>query len=551
MAATPPTGKPYPWCASGIASAASTTPGSVATFCTCSSEPSRAIASKSCSSANTRAGTRMSGRDSAGISQVVSSSRIASDIQHHARAPPGAVGLEQRPVQGDGLDEMRRIAGMPVQRRRELARAQVERRRPLGNERLRLGEERELVQPADEQRRAIGTGDTDAERCRLLQAVADELGERSQRLEEHGCLRRSFDLELELGRVLDPAVHASSPHVPIDALLPDHSGCIMNDAGAHAPSRLLRSPAGKGSLVRKLADVRLPERFRDLEVLARGGMGVVYRAHDADLGRDVAIKVLAREHAADAEVTTRFMREARVSARLSGVPNVVTVFDVGGLDDQPFIVMAYLSGGSIQQRLAVEGPQPLGRTLAWLAQAARALDAAHDLGVVHRDVKPANLLLDGDDVVHVADFGLASAVGLRSLTGAGTVMGTAGYLAPEQALGRTAGAASDRYALGVVAFELMTGSRPFAAETWTAEAAAHVHAPVPSARERRDELPRELDAVFQQALAKDPSDRFESCAAFGSALRRALDESSGTTIRLEPAAWPRTKPGHASAMPVA
>ena len=325
----------------------------------------------------------------------------------------------------------------------------------------------------------------------------------------------------------------------------------MNDAGAHAPSRLLRSPAGKGSLVRKLADVRLPERFRDLEVLARGGMGVVYRAHDAVLGRDVAIKVLAREHAADAEVTTRFMREARVSARLSGVPNVVTVYDVGGLDDQPFIVMAYLSGGSIQQRLAVEGPQPLGRTLAWLAQAARALDAAHDLGVVHRDVKPANLLLDGDDVVHVADFGLASAVGLRSLTGAGTVMGTAGYLAPEQALGRTAGAASDRYALGVVAFELMTGSRPFAAETWTAEAAAHVHAPVPSARERRDELPRELDAVFQQALAKDPSDRFESCAAFGSALRRTLDESSGTTIRLEPAAWPRTKPGQASAMPVA
>ena len=296
--------------------------------------------------------------------------------------------------------------------------------------------------------------------------------------------------------------------------------------------------------VPELADVRLPERFGSLELIARGGMGVVYRARDESLGRDVAIKVLAREHAADDDVTERFIREARAAARLSGVPNVVIVYDVGGFDEQPFIVMAYLPGGSLEQPLAREGPQPVGRTLTWLAQAARALDGAHKRGVIHRDVKPANLLLDADEVAYVADFGVASAVGMRSLTAVGAVLGTAGYLAPEQAQGLRAGAASDRYALAVVAFELLAGSRPFAAESWTAEAVAHVNAPVPSLCDRRRELPCELDPVFERALAKDPADRYPSCAAFVEAIRRTFAETSDRTVAFQPAAPVAPPPAH-------
>src|SRR5439155_15049199 len=148
--------------------------------------------------------------------------------------------------------------------------------------------------------------------------------------------------------------------------------------------------------------------------------------------------------------------------------------------ERPYLVMEYLSGGSLRDLLRREGAQPPHRAFAWLEEAGRALDAAHRAGVGHRDVKPANLLLDRNGDVHVADFGIASAVGMDSLTATGTVLGTAGYLAPEQAQGGRATAASDRYALGVVGWELLTGSRPFQSETLTAEAAAHVNQPVPS-----------------------------------------------------------------------
>jgi serine/threonine-protein kinase len=147
---------------------------------------------------------------------------------------------------------------------------------------------------------------------------------------------------------------------------------------------------------------------------------------------------------------------------------------------------------------------------------------------VHRDVKPGNLLLDRDGNVHVADFGIATAVGLDSLTQTGTIIGTAGYLSPEQAQGARATPASDVYALGVVAFELLTGERPFQSESTTAEAAAHVHAPIPSLSERNPQLPGELDAIFQMVLAKDPSDRYESCGAFVSELAWVIERTTGS-----------------------
>ena len=273
----------------------------------------------------------------------------------------------------------------------------------------------------------------------------------------------------------------------------------------------------------------VPDRYRNAELIARGGMGEVYRAEDADLARIVAVKLLAGRFADNEAIRGRFTREALAVARLSHAPSTVTIFDVGEHGGRPYIVMEYLPGGSLADRLEREGAQPVGRVLEWLGQAAAALDAAHFNGIVHRDVKPANLLLDDHERVKVADFGVASAADLGSYTEAGTVVGTAGYLAPEQARGERATPASDLYALAVVAFELLTGRRPFERESSTAEAMAHVSAPIPPASDSNPELPRDLDDVLARGLAKEPEHRFATAADFVDALRDALDREAGTT----------------------
>jgi predicted Ser/Thr protein kinase len=273
----------------------------------------------------------------------------------------------------------------------------------------------------------------------------------------------------------------------------------------------------------------LPPRYTDVEHVARGGMGDVFRATDTVLGRTVAVKVLAERYAEDEDVKRRFKNEALAAARLSGAPSTVTIFDVGQNDGQPFIVMEFLEGGSLEQHLRAGRPDT-SDVLRWLEQTAAALDAGHAAGVIHRDVKPGNLLLDGRGELHVVDFGVASAVGLDSLTMTGTVLGTAGYLSPEQAQGHRATPASDRYGLAIVAWELLTGRRPFESESPTAEAAAHVNAPLPAISEHG--LPPELDPVFKRALAKDPNARYDSAADFVAALRGALDHAAGATGEL-------------------
>jgi len=283
----------------------------------------------------------------------------------------------------------------------------------------------------------------------------------------------------------------------------------------------------------------LPPRYRDPEQIGRGGMGDIYRATDSVLGRVVAIKILADRHARDESVRERFTREALSAARLSGEPNTVTIYDVGEHDDRPYIVMEYLGGGSLDDVLRSGGAASPERVFTWLEEAGRALDAAHREGVVHRDVKPANLMLDGEGHVHVADFGIASSAGMDSLTMTGTVLGTAGYFAPEQAQGDRVGAASDRYALAIVAWELLTGKRPFESESPTAEAAAHVNAPIP-AISAGGNLPRELDRVFEQALAKDPSQRHETSGEFVAALRSAFSDAAGSTSEIPAVAPPPT-----------
>ncbi len=276
----------------------------------------------------------------------------------------------------------------------------------------------------------------------------------------------------------------------------------------------------------------LPDRYADVERIGHGGMGDILRAQDTALGRIVAVKVLAERYAADESIRARFTREALAAARLSAAPNTVTIFDVGEAEGgRPYIVMEYVGGGSLADRLAGERTQSPARALAWLEGAARALDAAHAHGIVHRDVKPGNLLLDEQDEIKVADFGIASATGLDSLTQAGTVLGTAGYLAPEQARGERATAASDRYALGVVAYELLSGRRPFERESPTAEAAAHANDEPPRISSVAPALPAALDRVFARALAKDPNARYDSCAELVEAVRAGLREETAATRR--------------------
>jgi eukaryotic-like serine/threonine-protein kinase len=283
---------------------------------------------------------------------------------------------------------------------------------------------------------------------------------------------------------------------------------------------------------------QLPPRYRNPRRIGQGGMGDIFRARDSMLDREVAIKVLAGRYAEDEATRQRFTREALASARLSSDPAIVTIFDVGEWGGRPFIVMEYLGGGSLEERLSGAKPPP-SQALVWLEQAARALDTAHQQGIVHRDVKPGNLLLDDAGDVHVADFGIASATGMDSLTVAGTILGTAGYLSPEQAQGDRATPASDRYGLGVVGYELLTGHRPFARESPTAEAAAHANDPIPSVAERARNLPAaQLDTVFRKALAKNPNDRYPSGLEFVHDLRSALSRAETRTQELAPVPVP-------------
>ena len=253
----------------------------------------------------------------------------------------------------------------------------------------------------------------------------------------------------------------------------------------------------------------LPPRYRPVRILGRGATSEVVLARDVELERDVAVKILL-DGAGDASVPERFAREAVVAAELGRHPHVVTVHDAGRWHDRPFLVMEYEPGGSVEEALK-SGPVAPGRALRWLREAAAALDAAHARGVVHRDVKPANLLLDDEDRVQVADFGLASvADASERLTLTGTILGTAGYLSPEQARGERATAASDRYSLAVVASELMTGRR----------------APV-------DWIPPDLAPVLNRGLAEQPDERFPTAASLVEAIADALPAEPATVV-LEP-----------------
>jgi serine/threonine-protein kinase len=286
-------------------------------------------------------------------------------------------------------------------------------------------------------------------------------------------------------------------------------------------------------------------QYRLEEVLGQGGMGVVYLAFDTRLERKVAVKIMAPALASDDAFRQRFEREARMAAAIDH-PNIIPIHDTGEFEGVLYLAMRYVPGTDLRTLLVDVGALPWDRAVSVLRQVASALDAAHAEGLVHRDVKPANVLMaagsgtEEADHVYLTDFGLTKrfSQGTRSLTATGQFVGTIDYVAPEQVENRIIDGRADQYSLGCVMFECLTGAAPFAGTSDVATLFAHVHEPAPLVSGLRPELPPEVDQAIEKAMAKSPEDRYDSCVAFVVAVRDALRSwsDSGRTIVTGPAA---------------
>ena len=268
-------------------------------------------------------------------------------------------------------------------------------------------------------------------------------------------------------------------------------------------------------------------RYELEELVGTGGMSSVFRAHDTQLDRRVAVKILHEHYAADPEYLERFRREARAVARLSH-PNIVTVIDRGEDGGRQFIVFEHVDGENLKELVTRTGRLPVRRALELALATADGLSFAHEQGLVHRDVKPQNVLLSREGDVKVTDFGIARSLDVEhGVTQTGTVLGTGEYLAPEQASGKPVSPATDVYSLGVVLWELLAGDLPFVGENFVAVALRHVNEPPPDLRGRRPDVSPRLAAAVERALAKDPAHRFPTMAAFARELRACLAELEG------------------------
>lgn len=263
-------------------------------------------------------------------------------------------------------------------------------------------------------------------------------------------------------------------------------------------------------------------RYELTDRIAAGGMGEVWKATDQILGRTVALKLLKDGLTDEVGFTERFRNEARLSAALTH-GNVAQVYDYGEDDGTAYLVMEYVPGMPLSKIIAENAPISAADTAGLLAQAAAALNAAHRSGLIHRDVKPANMLVTADGIVKLTDFGIARAVGSAAMTKTGEVMGTAQYLAPEAALGHEITGLADVYALGVIAYEMVSGRRPFDSDSPVALALAHVNQPPP---QMPQEVPPPVRAIILATLEKDPSLRPETAAEFSRAMRQAVTDSS-------------------------
>jgi serine/threonine-protein kinase len=271
-------------------------------------------------------------------------------------------------------------------------------------------------------------------------------------------------------------------------------------------------------------------RYELLDVLGRGGMGVVYRARDQLLERIVAVKVLPAEYADDPLLVERFEREARAAARLNH-PNIVAVFDTGRDGSVRYIVMECVPGQSLAQLLNERGALPVAEAVEIAAQVADALGVAHTAGIVHRDIKPGNVMVEPSARCKVLDFGIARLAADAALTQTASLLGSAPYMPPEMSLGRSSDARSDIYSLGCVLYELLTDRPPFRGEVAAAIINQHVNVAPRPPSELNPAVPPGVDALVLRMLAKDPADRPQSGAETAAALRASLrDEPTAATI---------------------
>jgi len=281
--------------------------------------------------------------------------------------------------------------------------------------------------------------------------------------------------------------------------------------------------------------VMLAGRYRLEERIAAGGMGEVWRATDTLLQRVVAVKLLRDSLSEDPIVAERFRREALLAAQISH-PNMAGVFDYVQEHDQPGIVMEFVDGETLADRLAREDKLPVGDAVRVTSALLAALQSAHDAGIVHRDVKPGNVMLSSNGDVKVTDFGIARATSDHTLTETGTVIGTAHYLAPEQVSGAQATPSSDLYSAGAILYEMLGGRKPFEAATPIAVAMKRLTEDPPAIRTLRKDVPEAVAVVVHRALARDPSDRFVSAADMRTALDEAYADVQPATLpqRMDP-----------------
>ena len=267
----------------------------------------------------------------------------------------------------------------------------------------------------------------------------------------------------------------------------------------------------------------IDERYQIVRSLGGGGMAEVYLAHDELLDRDVAVKVLRSQYASDKEFVERFRREAKSAASLTH-PNIVSIHDRGETEDGTYyILMEYVPGGTLKEHVLRKGPLAPDTAIDVATQVAEALKAAHEKGVIHRDIKPQNILLTNSGEVKVADFGIARATSAAALTQTGHVLGSVHYMSPEQAMGTYVDARSDLYSLGVVLYEILTGEQPFKAEVPMGVAMKHANERPRSPKEVDPRVPEGISAVTAKLLAKNPADRYPSAAEVIKELERVKE----------------------------
>jgi eukaryotic-like serine/threonine-protein kinase len=297
--------------------------------------------------------------------------------------------------------------------------------------------------------------------------------------------------------------------------------------------------------------VLLGDRYEVGRLLGAGGMAEVYEGRDRLLARRVAIKVLLAEFAQDPSFLVRFKREAQAAASLSH-PNIVAVYDTGVQDGTNFIVMEYVEGRTLRDLLRIGGPPPPERAVGIAADVCNALAAAHARGLIHRDVKPANVMLTPDGAVKVMDFGIARATTSATITQTQAVIGTAQYISPEQVEGREVDARGDLYSLGCLLYELLTGRVPFSGDSPVAIAYRHVREDPTPPRQLNPRIPAAVEAVTLRAMAKNPDERYQTAAEFRADLERALTGRPLAALAApaggfdEPAALTRAMPPYAS-----